>query len=204
MSGNILCGGKWCLVVAALFAFGVRFARASNAPLVSVPYEVVPQTTSPGGTAQYSLPLNENTGARGLPMTLMCSQSSLPANAVCSFSPATITPGALAVPFSLTIAVPTGSALLEKPNRMGLHLYFAFIPLAGISFAGAGRRHKRRLWLWLAGLCVFLILLNACGGGSSNSAPANPELGTYNVKVQGTTSAQPNPVTITIVGLTVQ
>ena len=32
----------------------------------------------------------------------------------------------------------------------------------------------------------------------------NPELGTYNVKVQGTTSSQPNPVTITIAGLTVQ
>jgi hypothetical protein len=85
-----------------------------------------------------------------------------------------------------------------------LQLFIAFAPFAGILLAGAGRRNKRRLWLWLAGLCVFLILLNACGGAASSSVPTNPELGTYNVKVQGTTAAQPNPVTITVVGLTVQ
>jgi hypothetical protein len=168
-----------------------------------------PQTTSPGGSAMYSLLLNENTGAPGKPITLSCLQSTLPLNATCIFNPTAITPGPQAVAFTLTIRVPIGSASLEKPNGTRLQLYvaFAFVPLAGIVFAGIGFRNKprsqRRPWLWLAALSVFLILLNACGG-SSNSAPMNPELGTYNVKVQGTTSAQPNPLTITIAGLTVQ
>jgi hypothetical protein len=151
----------------------------------------------------YSLLMNENTGDPKYAIKLACLPSSLPLGATCGFSPSTITPGTQAVPFTLTITVPSGSALLEKPNRMRLQLYFAFVPLAAILFAGVGGRNKRRRWLWLALLCVFLLLLNACGGGS-NSSPTNPELGTYNVQVQGTTTAQPNPVTISTAGLTVQ
>jgi trimeric autotransporter adhesin len=182
-------------------AFGTASVMIVTVPSAAQP---PPQTTSPGGTAKYSLLLNENTGDPRYAIKLACLQSSLPAGATCSFLPSTITPASLAVPFTLTIAVPSSSAFLEKPNGMRLQLYFAFVPLAGILFAGAGRRNKQRRWLWLAGLCVFLILLNACGGGGSNPAPTNPELGTYNVQVQGTTSAQPNPATITTVGLTVQ
>ncbi|MGD0416998.1 MAG: hypothetical protein ABSA80_16685 [Terriglobales bacterium] len=163
--------------------------------------EPAPQTVSPGGQATYSLVLNENTGAPGQPITLSCLQSTLPPGATCGFTPPTITPGPLAVSFALTITVPSGSASMEKPNGMRLQLFFAVVPLAGILFAGFGIRSKQRRWLWLAGLCVFLILLNACGG-SSNPGSTGPQ--TYNIKVQGTTSAQPNPVTITTASLTVQ
>ena len=51
MSYNILGVCKWCLVVAALFALGVQFAPASNAPLVSGSYEVM-QNTDLGSQAQ--------------------------------------------------------------------------------------------------------------------------------------------------------
>jgi len=171
-----------------------------------------PQTTSPGGTATYSLSLKANTGAPGQPITLSCLQSSLPPSATCGFfsssgSPiTTVTPGAQAVPFSLTITVPSSSASLEKqndkPNGMRPQLFFAFVPLSGILFAGVGLGNRRRRWLLLAGLCVFLLLLNACGGGNSGSGTRGPV--TYNVKVQGATAAQPNPVTITTAVLTVQ
>jgi succinate dehydrogenase/fumarate reductase flavoprotein subunit len=46
--------------------------------------------------------------------------------------------------------------------------------------------------------------LNACGEGNSSSSSVNPALGTYTVQVQGTSSAQPNPVTIITAGLSVQ
>ncbi len=166
--------------------------------------EPMPQTTSPGSVVKYSLLLNANTGDPKQPIKLACLTSSLPVGGTCTFSPSTITPATLAVPFALTINVPSGAAFLEKPSGMRLQLYFAFVPLAGILFAGAGRRNKQRRWLWLVLLCVFLILLNACGGGGSNPGSMNPPLGTYNVQVQGTTSAQPNAVTITTAGLTVQ
>jgi len=164
-----------------------------------------PQTISPGGTATYSLLLNANTGAPGRPLTLSCSQSSLPAGAACSFSPSKITPGPQAVPFSLTITVPSNRSSLEKPSRTGVNVYLAFFPLAGLLLASVGPRNKRRRWPRLAGACVFLLTLAACGAGSgsSSSSGTNSELGTYNVKVQGATSGRSNPVTITTVGLTV-
>jgi trimeric autotransporter adhesin len=166
--------------------------------------EPPPQTASPGGVVTYSLLLNANTGDPKYAIKLACSQSSLPPGATCSFSPPTVTPAFLVVPFTLTITVPSGSARLEKPGMLRLQLFFAFVPLAGIVFAGTGRRNNRRRWLWLALPCLLLILLPGCGGVGSNSALTNPELGSYNVQVQGTTSAQPNPQTITTVGLAVQ
>jgi hypothetical protein len=51
MSCNIVRVCKCCFVVAALFALGVQFAPASNAPLVSGSYEVM-QNTALGSQAQ--------------------------------------------------------------------------------------------------------------------------------------------------------
>lgn len=173
---------------------------------VAAPSATVPaaQTTSSGGTATYSIQLNANTGDPKYAITLSCLQSSLPTNATCRFSPATITPGPLPVPFKLTVTIPTGSALLEKPNGIRLQLFFAFafVPLTGILLACVERRNKQSRWLWLGGLCVFLILLNACAGGSSNSGSGSGT--TYNIQIQGTTTAHPTAVTITTVVLTVQ
>jgi len=182
-------------------AFGAASVLIVTEPSAADP---PPQTISAGATATYSITLNANTGAPNYALKLSCLQSTLPPGASCSFSPSTITPAALAVPFTLTIAVPSGTAMLEKRNDMQLQLYFAFVPLAGVLFVGIGARNKRRRWLWLLCLCILLIVMNACAGGNSSPSSVNPELGTYNVKVQGTTSAQPNPVTITTAGLSVQ
>jgi protein gp37 len=182
-------------------AFGTTSVLIVTEPTAADP---PPQTISAGGSVTYSLLLNAGTGDPNYAIKLACLQSALPPGATCSFSPSAIKPASLPVSFSLTITVPSGSASLEKPNNMRLRLYFAFVPLAGILFAGAGGRNKWRRWLWLVCVCIILMLLNACGGGNSGPSSVNPELGTYNVQVQGTTSAQPNPVTITTAGLSVQ
>ncbi|MGA2920878.1 MAG: hypothetical protein ABSE28_07215 [Candidatus Sulfotelmatobacter sp.] len=172
---------------------------------ITAPSATVPaaQTASPGGTATYSIQLNANTGDPKYAITLSCLQSSLPANSTCSFSPSTITPGPLPVPFRLTVTIPTGSGLLEKPNGMRLGaLAFAFTPLTGILLTCVGRRNRQSRWLWVGALCVFLVLLNACGGGSSSAGSGSGT--TYNIQIQGTTTAHPAPVTITTVALTVQ
>jgi trimeric autotransporter adhesin len=164
-----------------------------------------PQTVSAGGTVMYSISLNQNTGNPKQPITLSCLKSSLPPNATCTFSPSTIVPGPSAVPFTLTINVPTNSASVGKPNRMWLapQLFAAFIPLAALLFFGLEKRKKCRQWLpFLVLLFASLILLIGCGGGSSSSSP--PQSVVYSVQVQGTTPAQPNPTTITTVSLTVQ
>jgi hypothetical protein len=74
------------------------------------------------------------------------------------------------------------------------------IPLFGVLLVGAGSR-KRRLALWLPLLGMLLAALIACGGGSGSTVPP-PQ--TYTLQIQGTTSAQPSPVTITTATLIVQ
>ena len=157
------------------------------------------QTIGPGGTANFSLALNANTGSPHHPITLSCLQSSLPAGATCTFSPATITPGSSLVSFNLAVTVPTGSGAQLTPRTTWLAVYLAFSPLAGILLL-AGRRKRRGVGL--AVLCFLLVALVACGGGSGNGSSSKPV--TYNIQVQGTTAAQPTPVKITTVTLTVQ
>ena len=171
-----------------------------TAPAAAAP---APQTISAGGTANFSISLNANTGNSHNPITLSCLQSSLPTGASCTFSPATITPGSNAVSFSLAVAVPTASALLP-PERTWLaaQIWWSFSPLAGILLLSARQRKRQKRWMWLALMCVSLWGPMACGGGSSQSTSQNPV--TYNIQVQGKTAAQPNPVPITVVTLTVQ
>lgn len=176
--------------------------------VVTVPSAEAPasQTISPGGSATYSISLNANTGSPKQPITLSCSQSSLPPGATCTFSPKAVTPSNQAVPFTLTVNVPSGTTAAVKPSELWLAPQFClgFIPIVGVLLIGEKRNRK---WLYLALLCVFLTILIGCGGGSgSGSSPSgpNPEAGSYNIQIQGTTAAQPNAVTITTAGLTVK
>lgn len=176
-----------------------------TAPTATQP---APQTISPGSAANYSLSLNANTGNPRQPITLECLQSSLPPGATCVFSPASITPGSSAVPFSLTVNVPSGNALLQSPARVWIATQvFSFMPLAGILLTRGRSRVRWNRWLLLVMLGLVLLSLSACGGSGSSGGGGsgkNPETGTYTIQVQGTTAAQPTPTAITTVGLTVQ
>jgi len=162
-----------------------------------------PQTISAGATATYSLSLNPNTGSPQQAITLSCLQSSLPSGASCAFTPPTITPSSSAVPFSLAVTVPSNSASLAQPGRLWFAppIYGVFLPLAGILLLSGKRSSWRLRALGLSLVSVCLLTAMACGGGHSTTTP--PPM-TYTIQVQGTTPAQPNPVTITTVSLTVQ
>jgi len=198
------------VVVTAVSQANSALSGAYPFTIVTVPSGPKPaaQTISPGQSATYSLSLNANTGSPSQPITLSCVTSSLPPGASCSFSPAKITPSNKVVPFTLTVSVPSGTASLT-PNELWLasQICFGFMPLSGILLIGSKPRRQRGRWLGLVVLCVLLVALSGCGGGGSTSTPPpaqNPEAGTYTIQIQGTTAAQPNPVTITTVGLTVK
>lgn len=181
--------------------FGSYPITIVTAPTASEPS---PQTISAGGTANFSLALKANTGNPHNPITLSCLQSTLPAGASCSFSPATITPAATAVSFSLTVSVPAASASShgQHTNWLTAELTLAFSPLAGILLLAGSRRHAKLFGLVV---CVALLpMLVACGGGSNSGSSPSSNPVTYNIQVQGTTATQPNAVVITVVQLTVQ
>jgi trimeric autotransporter adhesin len=182
-------------------AVGTQSVTIVAAPSASQP---APQTVAPGGTANFSLSLNANSGSPHQAITLSCQQSSLPSGASCTFTPPTVTPSSSPVPFTLAVSVRASSASLEKPSGFwhASPMYVAFIPLAGFLLLGGKPRNQQLRWGWLVLLCVFLAALVACGGGGSSSTSTNPV--TYTIKIQGATTAQPNPVTITTASLTVQ
>lgn len=161
-----------------------------------------PQTVSPGGTANYSLALNVNTGSPTQTITLSCLQSSLPSGATCTFSPPTITPSSTSnVPFALAVTVPSNSGSLQKSSAIGPSspLLVAFVPLVAFVMVGAASRSQRRRLSFALVSLMLLALLGCTSGKSSSSTPV-----TYTIKIQGSTAAQPNPVTITTASLTVQ
>ncbi|HTZ98302.1 MAG TPA: hypothetical protein VMB18_17995 [Terriglobales bacterium] len=174
--------------------------------VVTVPSASAPaaQTISAGQTATYSISLNANTGSPKQPITLSCLQSTLPPGATCTFSPNPIRPSSTAVQFTLTVKVPSGTAAALKPAELWLapQLCLGFMPIVGLVLVGGKRNRK---WLWLGLLSVLMLAMIACGGGSSGSSPSgpNPEAGNYTIQIQGVTAAQPNAVTITTAGLTV-
>lgn len=176
-----------------------------NAPTAAPPAS---QTASAGGSATYSLSLNSKTGDSKQALTLSCLKSSLPPGATCTFSPPTIVPGSSAVPFSLTITLPLCAASLQQPDHRftAPRFYASLLPMAILLLLALGKRKERRLCLLvLLLLCAPTALLIGCGGGAGSSGASCASItGVYNVVVQGTTPAQPNPVTITTVTLTVK
>jgi hypothetical protein len=99
------------------------------------------------------------------------------------------------------VSVPSGSASMQsgRTNWIAAELSLGFIPLAGTLWIAVGRNRKKYFCTVMA--LVALSTLIACGG-SSKSSSSNPV--TYNIQVQGTTPAQPTPVKLTVVQLTVQ
>ena len=174
--------------------------------IVATPVVTPPpaQTVSPGGTVNIPLTLNANSGNSHHSITLSCLQSTMPSGATCTFTPAVITPGSSPVSFSLAITVPGSSAslALAPSSWISAQAVFAITPLAGILLITGNRRRRKAHLVWLGMICILLLGLIACGGGSSNNSTPPPT--TYNIQVQGTTAAQPTPVPITMVKLTVQ
>jgi hypothetical protein len=118
--------------------------------------------------------------------------SGLPAQSACSFSPASVVPGAQTamVTMSITTAAPI-LALAHPLPVFGLWLWF---PLAAFVLAGARSRSSHRR-LVTAGIALLLvIILAACGGGgggggNNGASPLPPSGGTpagsYTVVVTG-------------------
>jgi hypothetical protein len=141
-------------------------------------------TVQPGQTV--SAPINV-TGVAGFsgPVTFAC--SGLPANASCSFSPATINlSGTAVVPTLLTINTAASATTAQlKQDGDGRMCTVAY----GLGFASlvmlwpVRRRRAARLWAMLICTVAFATLgLTGCNGGGSNTPPETTA-GTYNFTV---------------------
>ena len=153
-------------------------------------------TITPGQTATFTFTVSPVGGYAG---TVSFSCGTLPGQAACSFSPASVTPsGGSPASTTMTITTATSSAMLNPERRSSPPPWF---PAGGLALAGViGLAFApKRIWRLnqqLRGLCWALLLASlsllasGCGGGGNNS-PSNPgtPAGSYTVSVTASSSA---------------
>ncbi len=130
-----------------------------------------------------SAPINV-TGAAGFSGAVTFACSGLPANASCSFSPASINvSGTAAVPTLLSINTAAGSMASQRRPSFGAY----GLTLAGLFLLWPAWRKGGRIWLVL--ICAFTFAglgLSGCSNGSGPAPAAQTSTGTYNFTVTAT------------------
>ena len=150
-------------------------------------------STTPGGTASFSLMLSPGTGATILPDAINFSVSGLPPGATATVSPATVAAGSPATAVTLSIQTSSSQALLRNENPFSgkpiapVTMGFLLLPLLGLKPLRKRFRKLSRssvLALTVISLGAMLLGLSGCAGGSM--APSSQPATNYTVVVTAT------------------
>jgi hypothetical protein len=155
-------------------------------------------TITPGQTATFTFTVSPVGGYAG---TVNFSCGTLPSQAACSFTPASVTPSG-GSPASTTMTVTTaGSSAMLNPERRSSPPLPPWLPAGGLAMAGGiGLAFtSKRIWrlnqqlrgfCWALLLTSLFLLASGCGGGG-NSSPSNPgtPAGSYTLSVTASGSA---------------
>lgn len=170
---------------------------APQEPLSIAPQAGASATVAAGQPASYALLLTPAIGYSGT-VTFTC--ENLPANATCSFSPASVPlSGGKSASFTVTVATTMQTTSLNRVNELPL-MMAALLLLPWM-------RRSRRAVIWRREMLVFAIAavlsLTACGGGSSASGAGNPTTatvapGTYTVQVVASDGTNKASQTLTL------
>jgi sugar lactone lactonase YvrE len=124
-------------------------------------------TVTRGQSVAFQVKVTPQSGTLGQ-VQLAC--SGLPAGATCTFSPATLTPGAQGSTSTLTIATSSVSAAIRSPGRKLRAAWMLGFAAPFAVFILPGQSRRRRL-LWLMASIALLVVAGAfgCGGGGTSS-----------------------------------
>lgn len=136
-------------------------------------------------------------GAFDQNVTLAC--ANLPAGMTCTFSPATVTPGASGATSTLTISTTTSVAGLRRPGVWGLAaMMFGIVGVLG----WPDKRRRRALLVALVLVALIVLVQVGCGGGTSMSAstnqPATQPSSTVTISVTGTSAGLSHGSNVTV------
>jgi hypothetical protein len=164
------------------------------------------QTITAGQPASYNFSVLPVGASFTDAVSLSCSGA--PAISLCSFTPASVTPGNSSAAVILTISTTASSASVLPQKRTRVLFYALWLALPGLALFGT-RAHgrKRHLPAALLELLLLGLLLTSCGGGGSNGGGGGggqqqgTQAGTYTITVTGTsgTLSHQAPSTILIV-----
>jgi hypothetical protein len=208
---NITCPIGVNTVELAVSNNGVSFSRPTQTPFTvvvadfSLSAAATNTTAPPGSPSTYAVTITSiPVGSFSSPVNLACT-SGLPVGAVCSFSPATITPGnasSFASPVStLTITAPFSGpiAAVEPQSRHNLKLIGAswlLLMIFVLRIGSKGMSHEKVHCRFFLGsfLLFFLSFLSSC-----NSNTTTVPLKTYTVTITGTFSQLQHSTTVSLV-----
>jgi hypothetical protein len=197
--------------ITALYSGDPNYVSVTSAALNEVienftiappPGDSTSTTASTGGQAVYTLVFSPPSGET-FPAAVNLSVTGLPAGATATFSPANIPAGAGATTVTLTVSIPSTSAMAlppsrRSPNGRAYALALLFLPCAFI----------RRKHLWRRGSIVWVLLVSlggaalltgpgGCGGGGgSRSSGQQPE--TYTLTVTATCGTLSNTADLSL------
>jgi hypothetical protein len=168
-----------------------------------------PASVMPGGSATSTITIASLNGSNAN-ITLSCSSITLNGSAAttapptCSFSATSVSNSSGTS--TLTVSTIGSSAMLSPGSMRRLGLFNGmWLTVAGLALIGAGLasapRRKRFLGVLLICLSLSgLVLLAACGGGSSGGAGSSggTPAGTYTITVRGAAGSTVNTTTLTL------
>ena len=171
-------------------------APSSNATLTlgASPSSV---TLSSGGSVTLNVSVTPQSGSFNSPVNLTC--SGLPVGLGCTFSPASVTPGASGATSVLTI---TSTALAANTGERREFFFAAW--LFGFGFLGMVgiRKVQRRRLVTVVGTCALAILFTvtiACGGKTVSAVNApSPAAKSYSVTVSGASGSVQLSTAVTV------
>jgi hypothetical protein len=184
-------------------------AGTTSDPTVSLGTNPSSVTIQSGGSGNLTVTATPESGAFNNAIALTC--SGLPKGLSCSFSPASITPGSVAVDSVLTVAA--ASSVTAEDHRDRSHTLFATwlfsFGLFGLTLVG---KVQRKRILAVLGACVVAAMMvgaTSCGGGtgitaiaSSPTSPSNPSnpssAASYTVTINGNASSVQLATTVTV------
>jgi IPT/TIG domain len=160
-----------------------------------------PATVAAGGSATSTItiaPANAFTAAVSLSCSVAPKATRGP---TCAFNPASLAGGSGTSVLTVSTTAATTASL--APHSSGL-FYAMLLPIGGLALLGTGfTSRKKKLWGFLVGCLLFstLIILPACGGGSSSGRggghPGTPAA-TYTVTVTGTAGTLTHSQTVSV------
>jgi hypothetical protein len=178
-------------------------------PTVSLGTNPSSVTIQSGGSGNLTVTATPESGAFNNAIALTC--SGLPKGLTCSFSPASVTPGSVAVDSVLTVAA--ASSFTAEDHRDRSHPLFATwlfsFGLFGLTLVG---KVQRKRILAVLGACIVAAIVvgaTSCGGGAgitaipssptSPSSPSNPSsAASYTVTINGNASSVQLATTVTV------
>lgn len=155
-------------------------------------------TIPSGGSGDLTVTAAAQSGAFNSAIALSC--SGLPKGMTCSFSPASITPGAGSVNSVLTVsAAGFMSANRREASHFLLAAWMSSFGLFGFALIGRVQRKRIGMVLGACALAALLVGVTSCGGNTTANSPvAASNVANYAVTVNGSSSSVQLSTTVTV------